>query len=234
MGCDIHFYVEKRVDGKWVTADKWTEDKYELGAMAVDHDDQFLTSRNYDLFGILANVRNGYGFAGTPTGAGYVPMFAPRGVPNNASSEYKAVVERYGADGHSHSWASVAEIMAYDWTQKTTKTGWVNPEQRAEWKSRGKPQEWASMIAGGNVKHLSEAEFSRAWAAVAGGINPYWNIEKNLAAFVTELGGGTPVCEVSWPKFYYEAGAELLGEVLPRLWRLGKPDDVRIVFFFDN
>src|SRR5215475_2639659 len=59
MGCDIHFYVERKDDDKWVTADKWMPDPYadegEEPRLIVDHDDCFYGERNYDLFAMLAD-----------------------------------------------------------------------------------------------------------------------------------------------------------------------------------
>ena len=41
--------------------------------------------RNYNLFAILANVRNGTAFAGCKTGEGFNPISNPKGVPSDAS-----------------------------------------------------------------------------------------------------------------------------------------------------
>ena len=40
--------------------------------------------------------------------------------------------------------------------------------------------------------------------------------------------------KVEWEQPYYEVAKQFLWETLPRLWRLGRPEDVRIVYFFDN
>ena len=80
MGCDIHFYVERREhsDAPWTSADEWINDD---GYWTVEN--PFYDDRNYDLFGILANVRNGSGFAGISTGDGFVPMHDPREWPDD-------------------------------------------------------------------------------------------------------------------------------------------------------
>jgi len=44
-------------------------------------------NRNYDWFSVLANVRNGYGFAGIKTGEGFKVIAQPKGFPSNASRE---------------------------------------------------------------------------------------------------------------------------------------------------
>lgn len=73
------------------------------------------SGRNYNLFAILANLRNGRGFAGVLTGEPTVPIDAPRGVPDDASLAYRNEVDNWGTDGHSHSWFSLHELLAYDW-----------------------------------------------------------------------------------------------------------------------
>lgn len=45
------------------------------------------SNRNYDWFAILANVRNGRGFAGLYTGSGFDVIAEPRGYPENISNE---------------------------------------------------------------------------------------------------------------------------------------------------
>jgi hypothetical protein len=98
MGCDIHLYKEKKIGGSWVTADEWQEDKYEEGRKEVPYEKRF-TDRNYNLFGVLAGVRQEYPFSLTP-----------RGLPFNMSPEVKADAEMWDADGHSHSYLSLAEL----------------------------------------------------------------------------------------------------------------------------
>src|SRR5262249_46209472 len=130
MGCDIHFYVEKQVNGAWYSADKWApnEDAGDEGEpiLALAYKNRFYSDRNYNLFGILANVRNGSGFAGCDTGDGFVPISEPRGIPDDVSKEVKAEADRWDGDGHSHSWLTVTELMAYDWTQTTKLRGYVS------------------------------------------------------------------------------------------------------------
>lgn len=251
MGCDIHFYVERRVDGVWQTADEWEQDPYDEdpGHLTVDYEKSFYHDRNYDLFSILADVRNGHGFAGVKTSEGFIPMFAPRGVPDDACPEYKAAATGYGSDGHSHSWVTLAEILAYDWTERTLKQGWVGPQEWARARDNGGkgPEGWSGMISGGAVRHLTSEEFEAAWQQVraelvipehykAYALVQDWREEHKaaLSRMVELLGGGTPVCLVTWTIPYYHAGRTFLSEVVSRLLRLGAHDDVRCCFFFDN
>lgn len=159
MGTDIHLCVEVREDGRWKSVDQWFEEdgfleQFQWGANFERLAGPFYYDRNYHLFAILANVRNGYG---AKIGDPVKPIEMPRGIPDDASPEVQRFVEEWGADGHSHSWFTTEELMKFDWTQRTR--------------------------------------------------------------------SGVP---------YYELCCTFLGEMMPKLWNLGSPDSVRIVFFFDN
>lgn len=226
MGCDIHFAVDVRQpDGSWKSADTWdNEDDYQS-----NYDNAFYEGRNYDLFSIFADVRNGYGFAGVKTGEGFVPFAPPRGVPDDCSPEYRRWVEQWNGDGHSHSYFTVEEIMAYDWTQRTNKSGWVGPKDYLRCKLQGKPISWSGAISGNNIKHLSNLEMEKQIIENYGPLN--WDTFHKLDDDFLNTSFYT---EVSWSIPYYQAGREFLSITLPKLWRLGAPKDVRCLFFFDN
>jgi hypothetical protein len=142
--------------------------------------------RNYDLFAILADVRNGRGFAGCKTGQGFNPIAPPRGIPADISPELLAeytvsvdddhtpeMLERWvrqgssqrinettvtDPDAHSASWFTVAELDAYDWNQTTTHYGWVDAAEYQEFKAKGKPSSWCGMVSGGAIKHVGPEE----------------------------------------------------------------------------
>lgn len=104
MGCDIHMFKEKLVDGKWVSADEWVS--YDYGddekGMDVPFQKRF-HERNYDLFSILAGVRtrNATGLEQTP-----------RGLPFDASPEVAADFKRWDGDAHSASFMYVHELKS--------------------------------------------------------------------------------------------------------------------------
>jgi hypothetical protein len=236
MGCDIHFYVERREGGRWVSADEWTT---EDGENHVDYKKAYYHNRNYNLFSILADVRNGRGFAGCKTGEGFNPISEPRGIPDDASPEYRAAAESYGEDGHSHSFLTVAEIMAFDWTQTTKLQGVVTPQGWAQWKLSGSPREWSGDVMGHGVTKVPPEVMEGAAKAVLGEERGLWDLyhdkDGEVRAKIDEKFAGKNVyTTVQWEIPYYDAGSDLLSEVLPRLWRLGAPDDVRCCFFFDN
>ena len=89
MGTDITMAVEVRIGDRW----KWLDGEH------VD------VERSYDLFGLLANVRNG-------TWGDPVPVIAaPRGLP--ADADARLLVDVPGE--HSFSHLTLAELLAYDW-----------------------------------------------------------------------------------------------------------------------
>lgn len=133
MGCDIHFYVEKwtssnNYDGprdlsedreqklsevledvptkfRWVSADKWLCDD---GSWEVSYNSSYYNDRNYYLFSILADVRNG---------GSVEPIDYDRGIPDDASSGYLYICNQWNGDGHSHSYFTLEELLNVDWSQ---------------------------------------------------------------------------------------------------------------------
>lgn len=236
MGCDIHLYVEvKDKKGKWKAADTWEQEEGE-DHQSVDYKKAYYNGRNYNLFSILADVRNGRGFAGVKTGEGFNPIASPKGVPEDASREYLDTVKRWDGDGHSHSYFTVAELMAYDWTQETKCQGVLDLFEFYKWNRWGRgageaPESYSGGVSGGRIKHISIAE---AMIVVQ-------RLDKNMPRSsyddVAEyLGENYPshYTTVQWTSPYYKAADCFLGRTMPRLWKLGSPTDVRIVFFFDN
>ncbi len=151
-------------------------------------------TRSYDLFGILADVRNGSGFGGCDLGDGFIPIVEPRGVPDDASPAFKEEVESWGGNAHSTSWITVKELLEYDWNQTTKKRGYVLHEE---------------------AKRMSES----------GGCP-----EAGHCGWTNRPG----YTQAEWSATYRDCVERFVDEVIPQLQALGAPEDVRIVFFFDN
>lgn len=104
MGCDIHTYREKFVDGRWQTADPW--EPYDYGedekGQEIPHERRAYTGRNYNLFGLLAGVRN----RDDPF------AITPRGMPWDVSPEVKMACEQWDSDGHSHTYLYIHELTS--------------------------------------------------------------------------------------------------------------------------
>lgn len=115
MGCDIHLYVEKKIEvpsqgEKWISVDKWIESTYSPGEFEVNIHDQWYIDRCYWLFARLAGVRN-YDEID--------PVFPARGMPEDASLPVWNACHEWGCDGHSHSWLTIEEMEKIDLSYKS-------------------------------------------------------------------------------------------------------------------
>ena len=220
MGCDIHLYVERQDEtGRWIAVDEWTRDAEDDNRLSLkDWQDGFYTGRNYGLFAILADVRNGQGFAGIKTGDGFNPIEPPRGLPVDCSPEVREYSEQWGVDGHSHSWFTVKELMAYDWTQVSQLCGVVDAKTFEHWdRCKGfepRPREYSGDVFGGSVRKVTNDQMRLLIKQGANTDNTYTRVE--------------------WAEPYHQVAGRFLSDTLPRLWRVGPADKVRIVFWFDN
>lgn len=216
MGCDIHLIVERKVGGAWelVTPDP-KRTKYQ-DWLKVNWD----FPRSYDSFAIMADVRNGYGTAGVDTGNGFVPIAEQRGIPADVSTKEDRTDDVGGMwlGDHSHSWLTLAEIKAYDWTRRTKKRGLLKAEAYKEWREhRGYPKTgWSGGVFGRDVIRVSNED-----------------MDAYLESPVKD--GKDRYTEVEWWADYKDAAGCLLSliEELDKL-NLGKPEEVRLVFGFDS
>lgn len=115
MGCDIHIVLERKVgDGGWVGIHNFPywQQRDRTGRSTAW---PLATERNYRRFAALAGVR------------GDGPE--PRGVPEDVSVLAQMEIDRYGSDGHSHSWMSVEEAAPI-----FLQTEWVGPSD--DWASK--------------------------------------------------------------------------------------------------
>ena len=155
MGTDIHVAMQAKQNGQWET---------------VPH--QYDETRHYFLFAWLANVRNGFGFAGVRTFNPIKPIAEPRGLPDDillsGGDEHpvacKELMGRRGAyheegedlaiwlGDHSHSWLTADEILTAPKPGRTWHTGIVTRELFDAWDGHSKPSETYNMIGGHGVK----------------------------------------------------------------------------------
>lgn len=247
MGCDIHLYTEVLEDGSWrpllppAQSTHWDPANYDSPEDAERYRidlPQTFGDRNYGLFAILAGVRNGSGFAGTDLGDPTIPITEPRGVPDDASADYRREVEQWGGDGHSHSWLSLADVYAHDWEGSKS----VNRSQVRHRRVHGKPADFSDI--GSHHKIATDDAFARkmqelaqyfgnevydiggrAWGAefcgwssegVAGG----WRGIQWETSHLDQAGPG-------WLRFVFKTAREAHLRALPA-------DQIRFVFFFDN
>jgi hypothetical protein len=223
MGCDIHCYVEKKEDGKWNQIDGFVSDYYRNGHDYFGKDEYTkaaspLDCRNYSIFAVLANVRNGYGFAGCDTGDAVEPIADPRGLPADVSPNIKEASDGWDCDGHSHSWVTAREIKArLDEGRSMIHRGWVGLEGYKTFLEKGSPDSWSKGVGGGGVVCVGEEE---------------------MKSFIKDgmPKGEKPYCKVQWTTSEKDYCSSLFEHTLDQLMERSDTDgsDVRLVFWFDS
>jgi len=194
MGTDIHIAVEVRRPDGWHLSD-----------LVVTQ------NRNYRAFAVLADVRNGYGFAGSDTGEALKPISEPRGLPADISPELRLRLDEneneneraapvdidseenaFWLGDHSFSHVTLRELLDYDLDAPLTVRGYVSEEAARLYRETGKPP-----------------AASAGWTSLPGFVRFEWQVPiRDSAPLITTL----------------------IEEIRP----LGAPDDVRIVFGFDS
>lgn len=245
MGCDIHIYVEKKIGDTWypvipLTHNEFYEpsDEEEGGPfnrpLILNHRDYDI-GRNYAVFAMLANVRNGYGFAGVKTGEPIEPISEPRGLPDDVCAEIKEISDDWDMDAHSHSYFTLAELDAVPWTgNKIHRCGYVDAAQFQVWEEKGEPEHWCGDMSGSAVVKIDNDEMRTMLALEGADLklpdNPYFGTATlNGTAFITR---------VEWSNSWAQVAGELLAS-MEKVRAAGvaegfEPDQLRYVFFFDN
>ena len=236
MGCDIHLRVQHRAGVVWFYSEKQVPDKYREGQTTHE---RWYDGRNYRLFAMLADVRNGVGFAGVDTGNRFNPIAEQRGLPEGIDAYIGKTNDDYEFwfGDHSFSWLTLTELLEYDWYQQTKCRGWVNGPQFEKWDRmrpyQPEPDEHCGGVSGGTVEHISEQEMRRRINEIKGMVKSWTEAE----ARIKQLYGST-YCQIEWPVFYSEAAGSFYTQTMPRMMNLAKtvggPENVRIVFGFDS
>lgn len=228
MGCDIHFYVEHLdEDGDWRLAHKpevkYAGKEYQYEANYYGYD-----GRNYDLFAVLADVRNGVGFAGVVTGQKLPIIDDPRGLPDDVTQVVAEESEEWGIDGHSHSWFTLRELKEFDWGSRRKVCGVLPAREKdanslarltyEEWDGKSAPSSYSGGISGPNVTQVEETVYKQ--------LRDKGLLIKDMNYYV----------RVWWEESIKESCSYFLETVIPRLEELAGDDldSVRIVFWFDN
>jgi hypothetical protein len=213
MGCDIHTVAQIKKEKYWKTV------KDNIGG----------EDRSYNAFAVLANVRNGYGFAGTPTGDEWVPISEPRGFPEDFQvedeyHEFKNVLGSYSRKwmgDHSHSWVTLEELQqklrSYAGKAYTT-YGVVSREtwDRIQSGEIDFPDEWSGDVLGANIIKTTSEEIKKGKAPPNfTHVRMSWKLPAQY-----KLGYIQKLVDELWQiKWEYE---------------LEKPSEVRLVFGFDS
>lgn len=229
MGCDIHVAVEVRGDeGDWHLLEAPPDPNWY-------NERRWYHGRNYDLFAVLAGVRNRHpgernpfispgdrGWKETDGGEAYTPIDEPRGLPDDMSSELRTASgdddgePSYWLGDHSWSYLSLSELLAHNWDQQiTTRTLISDVDERHP---QGGRAEWAQKFA-----------------------TDYGELPSTVVETCKGIGGSVERVaqyrEIEWSgPIWREMGAAWLAFML-RLQRLtpkGDPARIRLVFGFDS
>jgi len=222
MGTDIHLFIEVKQNGQWQHFD-WRKE-FEIENTHGDWksydwermmESPFGIDRNYDLFAILADVRNRRGFAGAPTGAGFKPIDEPRGLPDDITPEVASEAEGWGVDGHSHSWLLLKEVQGYDYEQTTVHYGLLGLGQYEKFKKTGLPDSYCGDAWGQSIRKVTNED-----------------ADKLLSGEMAKEDGIEYMTYVAWPETYRQCVGEHWFKFMDACQELG--DEVRLVFWFDN
>lgn len=185
MGTDIHMRGEFRrsADEPWEAIgrvfpyryfDPLSTSKYYSKPLSYSP----FGDRNYRLFTVLAGVRNGYGFAGVPTHTPIEPLSEPRGLPEDIalheSEDEDSAARRDGESAldfaergwifgdHSFSFATLRELLDYDWDQPLHQEGIVESAEMERCEDEGRdPNTWCGGVSGPRVEIVEIDEFRR-------------------------------------------------------------------------
>jgi hypothetical protein len=124
--------------------------------------------RNYEVFGLLAGVRNGVGFANIKTGEPVTPISKPKGLPIDRSApvshdEYDwYYVSDIGVGYHDFSYLTLDEMILYPhWNAVKVNCGYLNEKEFQEYDATGIVRSCSGDVDGPNIVKVSE----RNWRA---------------------------------------------------------------------
>ena len=196
MGTDIHgvFQRKDKNTGKWHGVSSTYEQE-----------------RHYQLFAVLAGVRNGTGFAGVTTGSPVKPISEPRGLPLDFQIDEQdchqiEVLEhmdprrrqwhekddslKVWMGDHSYSWLSGEEMLAWVENAPTvTKTGILARDVYEAWDGTTTPLSYCGGISGPNVVVVNDNTVDKDQCPNWTHIRCYWesNLAEELAYFFDEI-----------------------------------------------
>lgn len=259
MGCDIHGICEVKENGVWRrNTESVFRNPYYLsdGALAERRikqpdferfdwqENEFQTdpstSRDYDWFAVLADVRNGRGFAGIPTGDGFAVIAEPRGVPDDACEEWKEEVKQWSGDMHSQSFLYVEDFENFDWSQTTKKSGVISLQEYELIRGENKaPDTWCGMTSGPGIVVVDMESADKILEGNTLFLREYdpfaYRNEKPKEHIVGPTSGHQIMVNYIWGILYSDWFKSNIEEVVEPMKKLkGKYEDVRFVFGFDN
>ena len=224
MGTDINMIAEVRRNGVWElsTAKVFKNPYYDPASDKKLAIEEYMSkpddSRNYNLFAILAGVRNGEGFAGCRIGERFNPISELKGYPDDMSKNNVLFGDEYGYG----SWLTLRELHEYDWEQLHRKYGYVDETTYRDYIMKGEqPNSYSGDIWGRNIVKLTEPEMVDL-------INDEYPRDESKRYYTACY--FAPITYRECADWFYDETMEGLRRLIPDG---GTEDDVRIVFEFD-
>lgn len=224
------FLVEYRAGSEWCSADSWepVEGRGMLQETINEPADPFYEGQNRALYAILSGRHN---FSEFPT---IVPQ--PRGLPDDLSEEAQIYVNWYRDEGQvfsSASWITLAEILSFDWDVPVELHVYANGQEfdamsRSPLGKPGVVGEPAHAFKAAQLdgdRYISQEEMARRVADV----KSRYKEADWMKGFTKEL--HTTYCHVTYTETYGEMAGWFFTEGVPRMRKLGAPEDVRCVFW---
>ena len=190
----------------------WLAREYREASFAVPID------QDYDLFAILANVRNGSRYEGDL----FEPIACARGFPADISDEARQAC----TGDHSPTWVGLREILDFDWTRSVTKYGYLNGVEYARWDRNVRRAPWPARYHG-------EEEIARLGVAVITEADMQARLRPTPRDPPTDL--AAVYCKASWKEGYALCAEQLWQVLLPPMLLLSRQyglDNVRLVANF--
>lgn len=204
MGCDIHLFIEKKTEAGW----EHCSAPPTWNHWEMRHEER--REGEWEFNGNWYSGRNYEMFAllaGVRNSHDQKPIAEPRGMPRNASLAVRRESKEWGSDGHSHSHLTLAELEAGLQGAMIRFGGRMPPSTYEAWEGDF-PSEWYASCSGRVT--ISEAQY-------LAGQRPEREFD----------------IECSW-ELPADKAFEHFSKLLPELRKLGAPDEVRLVFWFDN
>ena len=252
MGCDIHIYPEKYVDGKWITAEpfvpsEWwwdwiiddlvensSDDNYDALVSKFENMDKdeaiekygdnsrFIWSGPWDEDYKL-HSRNYYWFAILANVRNYNDL-TPIDDPRGLPADISEEVRKM-----ADQWES--DGHSHSWFTLRELLEYNFDEETVELKGYVSHRQFAQYLETG------KADFFIGYISDSSIIVSNGEMKQKCMGIGTEFNGRKfpYITQVSWREPYSEAvGKEYIDRIMNKLKTYGEPDKVRIVFWFDN
>lgn len=150
MGTDIHYVFQaKAKDIARVTQSQTPVTDPEEW---IDIDTKYEGNRHYLLFAVLADVRNGFGFAGSYRHEPLRPILEERrGLPDDFGNDYDFYRDQWMGD-HSYNWLLGSEML--NWTRLDRSLvfgGVLSREEFNQWDGVSEPQRYSGGVWGSDI-----------------------------------------------------------------------------------